>query len=282
MTLPFTSNKQGISKNESGIGENDTKIDTSPDNDDEAREQEKAKEIMEINNFNENIDDDTSGDESEDEEESDEDDSKDEEEESDESEEEESEEESDESNKETEDKEDANQDNAPKWQKLGFESAEKYADHLEEKLNGEQKVDYSDPEKQKQTMDSFFDKHSDVIPNNVKENYTKFWETGNATFLHIDNELHKLITALEEIKDTVPLNKRLEYAFGIAFPERISKNEQKKGEVRAEIRTQKVNKSTSQSVGGNRGKSAISDLLPEQEKVFERFGLKPDAKLYKN
>ncbi|MFA6354019.1 MAG: hypothetical protein WCW93_03755, partial [Candidatus Paceibacterota bacterium] len=262
------------------------KIDTAPTNEDEKEQQEDA--INEINNFNEDLPD-TSGDESESKEEESEDEKS--EEETDEEEDEESkdkkseeesdeksEEESDESKEEESEKSDEEgleQDSRPEWEREGFKTAEEYIAHLKnEKATPPEDDNLNEPEKQKQTIFDLIDKHKDILPVAMKDNYEKFYTTNNTAFLHMDDHLHKLVSALDKINDKLPFKERVEAAFTLAFRDKIDKISQKRGEVKAEIRTQKVNKSAGTSVKSGSEKSSGKSFTPEQLEIAKKMDIK--------
>jgi hypothetical protein len=247
-----------IEDRESGISDKDTKIDTTPNSQKEQEEQDKA--LLEVNDFNDTGDtspdsddsDDSDEEETEekekskDDEESDEDDSEDEEKESDE----------DEEDEETE--EETPDESKPEWEQEGYKTPEEYIAHLKE--SKEESVDeskLSETERanvQKNAILSIADKYSDILPKTFKENYVKFYETNSDAFLHLDNHLHKFVQALDKTSERLSFKERCELAAVIAFRDELSQKEQKKGEVRAEIRTQKVNKSASSPVNSSNSK----------------------------
>jgi len=281
---------QTIKNDESGINEGDEKIDTTPDNEEETEEQKKASQKFEDKN------DDTSVDDSEDEESDD--DSKDEEKESEDDEsdkdsdnesDEESDDESDEGEsdntdeegeEESESEEDSDDDTKPKWEEEGFKDEDAYKTYLEKhpeptKLESDKNKDnLSEAEKQKDSVFTLFDKHPDVLPKSAKENYQKFYDSGNNAFLHLDDHLHKFSNALDKISEKLPFDERISEAFKLAFTNETSKLERKKGEVKAELRTQKVNKSASKSTKGDDSKSSKETHTPEQLEVARKMGVK--------
>lgn len=168
----------------------------------------------------------------------------------------------------------------------GFDTLEEYKQHIiaeQNKTAGEAKTDdyqeiensdFAEPEKQKQIFLKFFDKHSDLLGEKAKDCYLKFYEHNNADFLKIDNQLFKLTTAISSFKDDLPFSERLEKAFQWTFKDDIARKEQKKGEVKAEIRTQKVNKAVSQPTSGGSGQSSTPKFSKAQLWAAEKIGVK--------
>ena len=245
--------KQTITNDESFISQNDEKIDTNDVNEEEKEQQGKAED--EMNNIsNDDINADTSGEEDEETDDAPDEGEK-------------AEDTSDKSDEENEDKnlddfledeqDDKSSDETQKGKFDGFDTFEEYKQHIaDEKANTEkQSVDYnkiensdlSNAEKQKQVFETFYEKHSNILPESVKDNYLKFFSSGNNAFLHIDNHLHKLSEALSSLRVDLPFSEKLEKAVNIAFSSEIASKEQKKGEAKAEIRAQKVNKAVGNS-----------------------------------
>lgn len=270
-----------IENRDSGISDKDTKIDTTANSSEEQEEQDKA--LLTINEFNESGD--TSPDESdESDEESDEDEpddkkdkkSEDDEDESDEdedSEDEEKESDEDEEDEETEDEE--SDETKSEWEQEGFKTPEEYIAHLkqgkndsvdETKLSDEERADI-----QKNSILGVYEQYKDILPKSFKENYDKFFSTNNNAFLHLDNHLHKFVEALEKTSDKIPFKERAAIAATIAFRDKLSKKEQKKGEVIAEIRTQKVNKSASSPINTSK-KGSNSDYSQESIEAGKKMG----------
>lgn len=256
---------QQIKQNLDGEGfltESDKKIDVIPDNEEEKATQDKVAEEMKKSSPDD-INADTSGDTSEDEDEdlSDED-------------------------KETSEEEDEEfgEDKPPKDEsddKLDDETpplAEPAEDESKKSENNAkiQEIEnssLSDAEKQKQIFLQFCDNNSDVMTPEIKENYLKYYSTGNNAFLHMDNKLHKFSEALGSFRNDIPFTKKLDMAFNIAFNSEIAKKEQKKGEIKTEIRMQKVNKAVS-SPTGSTGKPTASKYTKGQIWAAEKMGVK--------
>lgn len=239
------------------IGENDVKIDVTASTPEEKAQQDKIlNEITEINDFNDNSDE-TPLDESEDD---------------DDSEEEESESEEDESEEEAESEEDNEESDEGESEESDEEDSEEESDDDQPEAVDDN-VDWTDGVKQKQVFDKLFKDEASILPKSARENYQKFYDTGNEAFLHIDNSLHKLIKSLEMINPSVPFPDRVKAAFKLAFSEKSKKMAQKKGEVIAEVRTQKVGKSASAVTKGEDGKSSKTVYSKEQTAFAKRIGV---------
>jgi len=143
--------------------------------------------------------------------------------------------------------------------------------------------DLDEGEKQKFVFTDFYNKHKDILPESVLDNYLKFWQSGASgtpivEYLRMDDHLYKLTNEMDKFRDDVPFQEKLERAFNNAFSDEVIKKKQdiaqKQGEVRAEIRTQKVNRAASTSIknesGGNKKYSS------DQEKMAKKMGIQLD------
>lgn len=257
------------------------KIDTTAQNNEEQELQDKAEDAMENDEdiSNDDIDADTSGDsndedeeEEEDEEESDEDDDSFDDESEDDSE---------------EELEEVDNDNS-KDEALEEETKESEESFLGEKKSVtndkikeiEANNDLNQAEKDRLIMSEFLSLHKDVIPESARLNFDKFIASSNDAFLHIDDSLHKLVVAVNEYRSDIPVSERLNKAYQLVFAGKIAKLEQKKGEVKAEIRAQKVNKAVSQPSVSSSSKSKNNGLTQEQRDVYKKMGV-PIPKKYR-
>lgn len=279
------------------------KIDTTPTNDDEAELQEKALGKMQeadengVENEEDDIEDDddnifdkkigadTSSADSEsseeDEEEEEEEESKSEDEEGEEEEKiEEVEEKSseDESSKQEEKKEDG--------EEAGEESGEKTFLEGEKTSPVSKEVEYkklreieNNPDldyhaKEERIVQEFLNIHRDIIPESARTNFQKFIDSGrNTAFLMLDDSLYKLVKEVRNYRTDLPLTDRLSKAFRVVFADKIAKQEQKKGEVKAEIRQQKVGKAIATPTKPASGKAPKSELSSAQREALRRMGV---------
>lgn len=148
----------------------------------------------------------------------------------------------------------------------------------------ENNADLTDEAKEQQVFQTFLNIHKNTIPESARVNFQKFIDSGrNNAFLMADDSLYKLVMEVRKYKDDIPLSERLSSALNTVFRDNVAKNEQRKGEVKAEIRTQKVNKAVSTSTratSGNPDKNSLNDM---QSKAMERMNVsKKDYKKYGN
>lgn len=159
----------------------------------------------------------------------------------------------------------------------GFDTFEEYKSAMDKKLEDASAVapavqgDLGEAEKQKNEVVSFLNAHADIIPKSSVENYQKFYESGDETFLKLDNNLYRLTKELEYVSEKLPIQKRMDIAFTMAFKDEIAAKEKKKGIVETELRVQKVNKSASLPVGDV--KNSNSNYTKEQLDVARKMGV---------
>lgn len=268
------------------LTENDQKIDTTDVSQEEKEEQDKFLNSLTdnepLNSYNEDTPD-TSGDEDEDSEESEdeeEDDAEsndaesDDEEESEEDTDSETEDESDQSNTDTD-----NEAQTDKGKFDGYDTFEEYKEAQKEKAGQNSNDVVDEPVKNFNDTVSFLEANKDIIPPQTIESYKKYYESGNDAFLYGDNHLHKLNKAIADLNPNLPYQKRLAYAFDLAFKDEILKKTQKATQAKTEIRTQRVNKAAAQPVAGGNNGGDKPKLSSEQKEIFRRMNVKIPKKL---
>lgn len=258
------------------------KIDTTPNNDEERKDQERAlAEVESDEPLGNDINADTSGDDSDDEE-SEEEELEDEESDDDEEEDEKSENsEKDDSTSKDEPDVKSDEEAVPEEdeQKKGiFESTNNASQEYNQKIQEiESNTSLEREVKDKEVLKIFVENNKGFFPESSQVNLQKFYNTGNTTFLDIDDNLYKFVNEVRKYRSDIPLLDRLTSASKIVFHDKIIKNEQKKGEINANIKAQKVNKAIARPIKTSSEKSEKSDLSPEQKSVMEKMGISEDA-----
>ena len=250
------------------------KIDTTPENEKEQEDQDKVADAMENDEdiSNDDINADTPGDDSDDVDSSDEDEEEEaEEEESEDEEEEEEEGEKPDSEADTESEEGELPDKKDSEETLTKDSGEIDYSKLKEIENNS---DLPDEVKEQRVMQTFLDLHKDIIPESARINFQKFIDSDrNSAFLYADDNLYKLVMEVRNYRDDLPLSDRLSKAFKVVFSQKLASNERKKGEVKAEIRSQKVNKAVITPAKSDTSKQTKGTLDPEQKRVMKQMGI---------
>jgi len=142
----------------------------------------------------------------------------------------------------------------------------------------ESDANLSAAEKENRLVRNLYEQHKDILPETFIKNWDKFIESDRSkTFLHLDDSLHKLVVNVGKFDQNLPLSERLNLAFDIAFGKEIvakkTKQAERQGEVKAEIRTQKVGKAAGSPVKTSTAK-AKSSLDGDQQTVMSKMGVK--------
>lgn len=272
-----------------GIKEGDKKIDTDDVDEDLKKQQQDA-----INKMNNNADNSSDDSDDEDEDSDDEEDNSSDDEDEDDSEDDESDDDSwlnddDEDDEDEDDKSDSDSDDDSKDDDKNDSEDESDENKSDDEDSGDDdkksnqdsafskddNLDKLEPAvREDKAVMAIYEKNKSILPKSLIENWQKYRETGNNAFLSIDNHLHKLVMAVKKTNADLPIEERLDIGMSIAFKDELSKLEQKKGGVKAEIKNQKVNKIISNSNQSSNSNSSKKGYTSEQEKMAKAMGVK--------
>lgn len=121
---------------------------------------------------------------------------------------------------------------------------------------------------------SFCSSHGDVLGAEIVEDYKKFIDSGNNAFIFNNPKLKSLAEAIEDTNESLPFATRIDKAFKIAFSDEIADLRGKQEKVKTEIKNQEINKS---SAGGNKSAgNKKSAFTPEQMDIADKMGVELD------
>jgi len=152
---------------------------------------------------------------------------------------------------------------------------------LQSKLQQMDTTNYLVMEKQNEIYNKFFDNHKDVLPETSKQALMEYQKTGNTELVLNDSDLQKLDKKLSKIiqlnpkNPLVDLEERLEDAFSLAFRKEISETQSRQSQVKQEMQKQQEDKFVEDGQKSSVSKP-IKSLTEEQKKVFDIWGVKPN------
>ena len=116
---------------------------------------------------------------------------------------------------------------------------------------GEIKTDETaEAKEQQKAFIDFVSSHTDVLGDSIIDDYKKYVASGNNAFIFNNPNLRNLAEAIESTNPALPFADRVDKAFKIGFADKISDTAKKQERVKTEIENQKVGKIAN---GGQKG-----------------------------
>jgi len=134
-----------------------------------------------------------------------------------------------------------------------------------------EKTEETESKEMQKTFIDFCSSHSDVLGTEIIDDYKKFIASGNNAFIFNNPFLKAMAESIEITTDTLPFADRVENAFKIAFADKIAEQRGKQEKVKTEIQHQTLQKS---ATGDTKiSSSKTSAYTPEQEAFAEKMGV---------